>query len=366
MNILYMLHSLDMGGAQKITVETAIGMKHKGHNVYVGAPRGELESDLQREGISYFEIDIDPAKKTIITFAFLFFRILCVTLKYKIDIIHTIHRWANFISFFVCVLLNRKLVWTDHNILIGKKLLTVYKDRIISVSNAGKRHLIGYFHIPEEKIAVIYNAVNPLVMAGHNEISCFLNEIGLKSGEKIVCSIANLTEQKGHQYLLKAIPAVLSKVPNAHFVLVGDGDLKQSLMDLADELKISKHIHLLGKRRDISIILSASDAVVLSSLWEGFPLVILESFSLGKPVIVTDVGGIKELVTDGETGFIVKPKDCDALADAMIKILSDDEKRKEMGIRGREFVSRNFRYDRMIAGMEEVYKGISDKRNFEK
>lgn len=361
MNILYVLHSLDMGGAQKITVETAIAMKRRGHNVYLASPAGVLGEPLAKENIEYFNINISAKRKTPASFLINFFTLLSIVLKYKIDIIHTIHRWPNFICFFVRMISGIKLIWTDHNILTGKRLITLCGDRAISVSDAGKRHLSEYFHIPNNKITVIRNAIKPPRQPDDKEIRSFLDEIGYKSGEKIVCTVANLVEQKGHEYLLRAIPAVLPKISKVRFVFAGDGPLREGLVKLSDELGISKYVNFLGQREDVPVIFASSDIMVLPSLWEGLPLVILESFSFGKPVIVTDVGGNRELVLEGETGLVVKARDAKGLSDSIIRILTDDPKRREMGIKAKELADNKFDFDKMISQIESVYSQVLKK-----
>lgn len=358
MNILYVLHSLNMGGAQKITVETAIAMKMRGHTVYLASPPGALEESLARENITYFKINIFASRKTPVSFFTNFFSLLSIVLKCKIDIIHTIHRWPNFICYFICAVSGSKLVWTDHNILKRNRLITLCGDRAISVSDAGKRHLSEYFRIPDNKITVIRNGIRPLRQPDNREIEAFLRKIGHKDSDKVVCTIANLVEQKGHECLLRAIPFVLSKIGGVHFVFAGDGPLRKNLVKLSEGLGVAEHVHFLGQREDVPVILASSDVMVLPSLWEGLPLVILEAFSMGKPVIVTDVGGNRELVFEGETGLVVKAGDVKGLSDSIIWILINDAKRKDMGERGRGLVNNKFDFDKMIDKIELVYKEV--------
>jgi len=361
MNILYVFSSFKTGGAQKISVETAVGIKKRGHNVYVASPKGKLKKFLLKNEIKWLEVNFTPMRKTIPSFFILFFRFLFIVVKYKIDIIHTINRWSNFICFFVSIFTGSKLIWTDHSILVGKKLLTLYKDKVISVSHSGKKHLVEYFGIPQEKIVVIHNAIPPLSEPNPTQINKLLKEIKVKKGSRIVCTIARLHKQKGHKYLFEAIPTILSQINDVHFILAGDGYLKQSLIDLAIKLKISEYVHFLGERKDIPVILGASDIMVLPSLQEGFSLVILEAFSLGIPCVVTNVGGNNELVVNGETGFVVEAKNSTLLANAIITILSNDEKCKAMGAKAKKLVNRKFKFNQMILKIELVYKNCLKK-----
>ena len=364
MNILYVFFSLNMGGAQKISVGTAIEMKKKGHSVYVASPEGELKKELLKNNIKYLKVNITPNRKTIISFLITFFHLSYIAVKYKIDIIHTIHRWPNFICYFVSFLTNAKLIWTDHSMLTGNKFFTVYKDKVISVSNACKKHLMTYFHIPEEKIEVIYNGILPMQLPNKNEIVSFLNEVGLTEQDRISCTIGRLDEKKGHIYLLKAIPKILSIMPNVHFLFVGTGDLKEKLVEAVNELAISKNVHFLGHRNDIEALISACDVMVLPSLLEGLSLSILEAFALGKPVIATNVGGNRELIREGENGFMVEPKDPEALSEKIIKLLFAKKMSEEMGRKAKSLVTNNFNFNKMINSIETVYREVlADKNN---
>lgn len=356
MNILYVLHSLEIGGAERITVETASAMKKRGHNVYVASPRGALLNILREQRITYYELRIVPRRKTPASFIINFIRLFMLVKKERIEVIHAVHRWANLICYFVCVCTGAKLVWTDHNILIGKKFLTLYKDNIISVSEASKKHLIQYFHIPEKYITVIHNRIRPPVVPDDREVASFVNSLAIPDNGKIMCIVANLTERKGHEYLLRAIPVVLSKVPDTFFVFAGEGGLKEYLINFAKKMGISGNVRFLGRRDDIPVVISAARAMILPSLYEGLPLSILEAFYLGRPVIATDVGGNREVIKDGETGIIVPSGDYYGLARAILQLLDDDTRCRDMGNRAREYITREFDFDEMISKIENVYK----------
>ncbi|MFA5499523.1 MAG: glycosyltransferase family 4 protein [Candidatus Omnitrophota bacterium] len=358
MNILYVFHSLGMGGAERKNIDVAVAMKERGHNVYVASPKGDLEKDLLQSNIDIIGINISTERKTLASFINIYFRILSIVIKNKIDVIHTIHRWPNFVCYYVCMVSGTKLIWSDEVMLEGNKFLTTYRDKVISVSHKCKKHLMEYFRIPENKIVVINNCVRPLPESTPLEIGNFLKENGISNKARIACTIGRLAKQKGHEYLLKAIPKILSEVPDIHFIFAGDGELRNSLVELANNLMISDHISFLGQRSDVSVVYAASEVMVLPSLWEGLPLTILEAFSLAKPVIATNVGGNSELVSDNETGYIVEPEDPEALANSIIKILSDKNKCKEMGLKARNLVLEKYDYDKMISKIEQVYREV--------
>ena len=139
---------------------------------------------------------------------------------------------------------------------------------------------------------------------------------------------------KGHQYLIEGIPAVLKKCPNTSFVFAGRGQLEKELKDQVHRLGLDERVHFLGLRQDVSTILALLDVFVLPSLSEGLSMAILEAMMAGKPVIATRVGGNPEIVLDGETGFLVPPRDSQTLADKLVTLLTNKEQAAQFAARG--------------------------------
>lgn len=146
-------------------------------------------------------------------------------------------------------------------------------------------------------------------------------ELGIPPGAPLVGSIGRLTAQKGYSTLLEAAAHVRAELPNAHLLIVGEGELRAELERQADKLGLADRAHLTGPRQDVDELLPAFDLFVSSSLWEGLPTVILESMAAGVPVVATDVSGTRELVRHGVTGLLVPPGDAAALAEAMLQAL---------------------------------------------
>ena len=147
-------------------------------------------------------------------------------------------------------------------------------------------------------------------------------------------------------------------MPIIKFLIVGDGPLKAELEKLSNGLNIRQNCIFTGFRQDIPDILSAIDMLVMSSLYEGMPMVILEAMAASKPVIASKVGGIPEMVRDGETGILVPPKDVDALAEKIIVLLKNKDKARQMGLAGRRRVEEEFDVNIMVRKTEEVYQEL--------
>lgn len=178
-----------------------------------------------------------------------------------------------------------------------------------------KNNLVDFFGIPDEKVTVIRNAIAPFdgQIVKDETIEKLRDE-----GCFIVGNIGRLSEQKGMEYYIQALPEVLKKHPKTHFLIIGAGELENGLKEQARQLKVKDNLHFLGYRSDIQNLISQLDLVVLSSLWEGLPLTPIEAFSVGKTVVATAVDGTVEIVEDGKSGRLIEPKKPEQIAENVI------------------------------------------------
>jgi glycosyltransferase involved in cell wall biosynthesis len=188
----------------------------------------------------------------------------------------------------------------------------------------------------------------------NREVIDVRSEFGLSKGPLLVCA-ARLTEQKGHKWLLRAFRSVVDQLPETSLLLLGDGPLRKHLEDTVIKLGISKNVRFAGWRTDVMDILPSTDLFVLASEWEGFGLVLLEAMSLSLSIVATEVGGIPEVVLDGETGWLVKSKDSDALAGSILAALRSPHKMLECGRMGKLRVQNTFSVKKMIVDTEKIY-----------
>jgi L-malate glycosyltransferase len=163
---------------------------------------------------------------------------------------------------------------------------------------------------------------------------------------------------KGHRFLIEASAAVLRGRANVHFVLVGDGPLRSEIEHQAATLGIADHVHLLGDRTDVSRLISGFDLVVLASLHEGLPNAVMEAMTACVPVVATAVGGTKELITDGETGFLVPPANSAALAERITSALANREVSHRIALRGLDSMKDTFGVDKMVESVEALYREL--------
>jgi len=182
--------------------------------------------------------------------------------------------------------------------------------------------------------------------------------LGVAPEAPIILTVGRLTEQKGHRYLLEAIPSILAEFPDARFVWVGDGPLHDELCARLEQLRLAEQVLMLGRRNDVPDLMAASDLFVLPSLFEGLPLVILEALAAGKPVIATRAGGTPEIFARADEGILVAPGDSRALSAAICMALQQPELRQTWATAGQRRFAQAFSATRMAAETGTLYRRL--------
>jgi glycosyltransferase involved in cell wall biosynthesis len=225
------------------------------------------------------------------------------------------------------------------------------------VSNLDRRPLA---HLLGRKSLCIHNAVNLNRFALPPDAHILARkrqELGLPEEAIVVGTIGRLTQQKGYSILIEAAALVLQEMPSVHFVIIGEGELEDTLMTLAKQLGVADAVHFTGPRSDIEELLAAMDLFVSSSLWEGLPTVILEGMAAQVPVVATDVSGTRELVQDGVTGILVPAGDHHLLAQAISQVLREERQAQAMVKRAYGHVH-DFSIPAVAQQHEETYRHL--------
>ncbi|MDQ0285987.1 glycosyltransferase involved in cell wall biosynthesis [Desulfofundulus luciae] len=253
--------------------------------------------------------------------------------------------------------------WKKAAFAFGERLLARYTHRILTVSEALRQELLIRERLHPDRVVTIHNGIDPAPFRREVDRRAVLRSLGLPPLGRLVGTIARLAPQKGVSYFLQAA-AILCRDYQVNFVVVGDGPLRMVLEEEGRALGLGGRLFFTGERRDIPQILAAMDVFVLPSITEGLPLTILEAMAAGKPVVATQVGGLPEVVVDGETGFLVPPRDPQALARALAQLLLERQKAEEMGQKGRQRVMQHFTVEAMVRKIEEEYKSALLSRGF--
>jgi len=184
-------------------------------------------------------------------------------------------------------------------------------------------------------------------------------ELWLPHHAPVVGNVAALVPHKGQRHLIEAAALVVRRVPDARFVIAGEGELRPALERQIKEHRLEKHVLLAGFRPDVLSVHKAFDIFVMSSVTEGLGTSLLDAMACGKPVVATAAGGIPEVVADGETGFVVPPRDHEAMADAIVRLLKDPALRERQGRAGLARVRGRFSADRMVRDTLRVYERVA-------
>lgn len=244
-----------------------------------------------------------------------------------------------------------------------ERLLGLFTDRIIAVGEKQRQELIGYRVAASHKIVAIPLGL-PLeaMLDAERERGRLRAELGLNGTHQLVGIVARLVPIKAHEVFLNAAVEVHKQRPNTRFVIVGDGERRAELEALTRELGLGDAVRFLGWRRDMRTIYADLDVVALSSLNEGSPVAIIEAMAAARPVVATNVGGVSEVVADGESGLLVRPRDARALARAILALLEDPSGAERMGQAARAAVYPRYSTVRLLADIERLYLELARQK----
>jgi len=362
--ILHLTTDSRIGGTEKniISLVTRLNRDRYENIVVALLSGGELVERLRGSGI---EVEcLGMRNKFDLPAVFKLFRILR---EKKVDILHTYLFHANILGRIVGRLAKVPIIISSLRVM-ERRRYHLWLDRWTNgmvdmetcVCEAVRKYTLEKAKIRPDKLVTIRNGIDreeyPLSIALDDK----RKELDIAPDSLILGTVGRLHEQKGYVYLLKAMPAVLRKYPQAVLLIVGDGHLKGKLNNLCFKLQINKAVKFLGFRKDIKELMALMEVFILPSLWEGMPNVLLEAMALGKPIVATRVGGAEELIEDGVTGLLVSPFDEGALAEAIINILTRGDKRRELGEMAKEEARRRFPLELMVEETEKLYMRLLD------
>jgi glycosyltransferase involved in cell wall biosynthesis len=277
-------------------------------------------------------------------------RIAVAGMKEKPTVIYTLHGFhvvrKNFLSRWILVMI--------------EKVLNRWADVLACVSDADKKLVLKYKVISKNKIRVIKNGIKiENFYFTHKEIEEKKEEMGI-SNKLVLSSIGRLHPQKDFLTLLRALRIFIKRFSGAKIILliVGDGPLRGFLEKAAKELSIENYVSFLGFRKDVPRLMNASDVIILSTNWEGLPLVPLEAGASKKPIIASDVEGIRETIIDKKTGLLFKPGSSGDLAEKIIILYQSRELLERMGEENYKNVLRNFNLRLMLENYKSLYNEL--------
>ncbi|MDO8525543.1 MAG: glycosyltransferase family 4 protein [Candidatus Omnitrophota bacterium] len=240
-----------------------------------------------------------------------------------------------------------------------EKFLGIFTDKVIVVSESIRNEIV-------DKLKIVPGGKCVVIRLGF-DLGRFLNnerhkgairrEFNIAHDTLLVGIVGRLVPIKNHKMFLKAARKVIDRMPgkNLKFLIVGDGESRQYLEKEVCKMGMEKYVIFTGWIRDIDRVYADLDIAALTSLNEGTPVSLIEAMASAKPVVATSVGGVIDIVRDGENGLLAGPDDADDFSDKIISLLKDGKRREEMGLKGRDFAKSNFHKERLIKETEGLY-----------
>jgi len=377
-NLLYVITKLELGGAQKQLLSIISRLDKERFNTFLfTAQDGLLLPDaLSIDGLTlrrskWLERPINPLKDLAALFEICWFikknNIQIVhTYSSKAGILgrlaarfararficHTVHGWS--FNDFQPFLLRKVFIWLE-------RVAACFTDRLIVVSYHDKQKGLDNRIGQENKYCLIRYGIEYPDSASRD--SNIRKELGINTDDLAVGMVSCLKPQKCPEDFIKLAFLVNKKFPAVKFVLVGDGALRRRTQGLINNFNLRKSVILTGWRRDVHRILSAIDVFVLTSLWEGSPIAVLEAIASCVPVVATDTGGIAELIINGKTGFLVSIHDTQSMSERLMLLLEDKNLRRQVAGNARNNLGINFSLNGMIKNTQDLYDGFFKERS---
>lgn len=364
--ILQVIMVLKYGGSEKLASFLACSVDRSRFDTSVLAlyGGGALSKELQEKSVPYYFFQPTSSLDEKYGLQRKLFKFIC---QIRPDIIQVHGSYALTRILPVATITNTKLIYTVHSkytlqtiprLRIMVRMGSVFCDRIVAVSNQLRLFLEKETWCKKRRIIVIHNGVD-LIKFSPRDIDGQLPESGFPSPcITRIGVIGRLTEAKDHAGLLKAWANVSRLHPASKLVLIGDGELREHLETLSENLRIASHIQFMGDRNDIPEIISQMDLMVLPSKREGFPISILESMAMKKPVIATNVGGVPEIIDHGFNGYMVPAQNPKALANAILHFFGHRDDFSRMAKNGYLTVKEKFSSSVLLKRYEDLYHEV--------
>lgn len=360
--ILHLTTDSRIGGTEKniISLVTHLNKDRYENTVVALMPGGEMIDGLRGYGIEaeclgmWNKFDLSAI-----------FKLYRIFREKKIDILHTYLFHANVLGRMVGRLAKVPVIISSIRVMESRRhhlwidwLTNWMVDAETCVCEAVRKFTMERVGIRPDKLVTIPNGIDVREYNLDIDLGGEKRKLHIESNYPVLGVMGRLHEQKGYIYLLRAMVKIVKKYPRTILLVVGDGPLRKRLEGECAKLGINEAVKFLGFRKDIKELMTLMDVFVLPSLWEGMPNVLLEAMALGRPVVATRVGGAEELIEDGVTGLLVPPADEGTLAEAIINILTREDKGKKLSEIAKREVERRFALEDTIEKTERLYERL--------
>lgn len=360
--IVHVLSSFGLGGQERVALDLATAQRAAGHDVVavsLAQDDGPVATELRAAGAR-----IATMAKSEGFDVGLFARLTMLFVRERARIVHTHNPQPLIYAAAPARAARARVVHTKHGEnpatrrrLRLRKAAAVFVDAFVAVSEATAVAARASDESRGRPVRVIPNGID-LTRFSVGELArrAIRRELSIPEGAWVGCVVGRLCPEKQQALAIRA--AIELSHLGVHLLVVGDGPLRRPMHELAARSPLPGAIHILGARSDIPRILAASDAMILPSLREGLPLVIPEAMAAGLPVVASAVGGIPDVIIDGETGFLVPSGDEGALRDRMATLIADRTRGRAMGERGLALAQAMYSRERMASDYQSVYREV--------
>ncbi|MEM1143518.1 MAG: glycosyltransferase [Pseudomonadota bacterium] len=363
--VLHLTFGMGIGGTEQVISNLVLASRQVRHSMSVlclETPVGAFGERLQKAGISVTSATRRPGVDMALART-----LRRHLLEERISLIHC-HQYTPWVYGVLAALgTGLPIIFTEHGRFYPDQrrvkrrfvnpLLARRTSRITAISRATAEALANNEYLRRERIGVIYNGITaPKVRI--EDVHAVRSQLKIPLDAPLLGTIARFDPIKNHSMLLRAFARIVTTQPQAHLLMVGDGPQREHTEALAADLGILNHVTFTGFKPEPMHFLAAMDLFLLPSLSEGTSMTLLEAMALGKPCVVTDVGGNSEIVVDGETGLVTPSEDLDAYSSAIVELLGSTERRKKMAKASRERFERLYTCEQMAAQYAALYDEV--------
>jgi glycosyltransferase involved in cell wall biosynthesis len=363
MNILFLTTHFNTGGITSYILTLGQALVKSGHQVWVASSGGKDVALLEAAGMRHVQINIRTKSEVSPKLWSSFGPLQYLVQKEGINIIHAQTRVTQVLGFFLSRATGVAMVTTCHGFFRPRwfrKLFPCWGAAVIAISKPVARHLSVDFGVSPNKIHLIVHGIDLDRFVVANEQT--RREARQKTdmgATPLIGIIARLSDVKGIDILIKAMPLVLKEIPSANLLIAGQGPQEIALKKLAQDLRLTAHVHFKSTVDQTQDLLCALDVFVMPSLMEGLGLSVIEAQACGIPVVASRVGGLVDLIKEGESGYLVPVNDPPALADRIIEVIGNPQQSKLLAQQARLNIEQNFSAERMLKETLKVYEQYS-------
>jgi len=364
--LLHVVGRFDFGGTERQQAELIKRLPADRYEQTIAAmQKGAFAAEVEERGIPVIEFpftsfyDIRAVRN--------YLALARLIRRERFQLVHCHNFYSNIFGTIAARLAGTRTIITSRRDLGGmftktqlrvQRLAYKFSAAVLANSQGVKRVLVENEQVSEAKIHCVYNGIDTDRFAPREPSADVAQSLGIAPGSPVVGKVGNLHPWKGFDVFIRIAAAVNASRPDARFLIVGDGTEHQRLKQMARELHLEQSVTFAGARGDIPEMLALMSVFVLSSPAEGLPNAVLEAMACGLPVVASNVGGVPETVSNGETGFLVSPGDAAGFAEKILQLLNDPTHARQMGEAGRRKVVEQFSCERLVENMQALYDEI--------